>query len=128
MSASSLPYTFGDIGLQTAGVLPANADAVRVTLNAYVRLEMSVSANPTITPNATITIRRNNTIIFTTVYQKAENETDITYELAGITAVDYPPAAAVLGGQIRYTISVSTNYGVTLGARSFSGIAVAGNS
>ncbi|WP_233183856.1 hypothetical protein [Paenibacillus sonchi] len=74
-------------------------------------------------------IFRNSTQIFTTVYQKPASQamTELTYEMAGITAVDFPPAADVLVGQIRYIISVTTNYGVTLGARSFSGIAVACN-
>ncbi|WP_211746228.1 hypothetical protein [Paenibacillus sp. Marseille-Q4541] len=128
LSSSSLfPYTFGDIGLQTANVSPDNVNLVRVTLNAYARLQMAPSSNPTITPNATFTIRRNGTEIFTTVYQKPVNQIDVTYEMAAITAVDFPPVEEVLAGQIQYTISVFTNYGISLGARSFSGIAVAGN-
>lgn len=127
LSSSSLfPYTFGDIGLQTTSVSPSNVNSVRVTLNAYVRLLMAPSSNPSIIPNATFIIRRNGTEIFTTVYQKPANQLDITYEMAAITAVDFPPENEVLMGQIQYTISVFTNYGISLGARSFSGIAVAG--
>ncbi|KWX79656.1 hypothetical protein AMQ84_05950 [Paenibacillus riograndensis] len=129
LSSSSFPYIFGDIGLQTGGIAPGNASLVRVTLNAYARLTMAISSNPAIVPDATFTIFRNSAQIFTTVYQKPASQamTELTYEMAGITAVDFPPAADVLAGQIRYIISVTTNYGVTLGARSFSGIAVAGN-
>ncbi|WP_405176380.1 hypothetical protein MHI27_12115 [Paenibacillus sp. FSL H8-0261] len=49
------------------------------------------------------------------------------YEMVGITAVDFPPASDVLVGQIQYTIIASAIRTATLGARSFSGIAVAGN-
>lgn len=127
-SSSPLPYTFGDIGLQTGSVLPGNAGLVRVTLNAFVRLTVASSSNPAIFPNATFTIYRSGVPIFSTVYPKPEDQQlVITYEMAGITAVDFPPAAEVLTGQLQYTISVVTNYGITLGARSFSGIAVAGN-
>lgn len=89
---------------------------------------MTISADPTIVPDVTFIIIRNSVPIFTTVYQKpaSQSMTELTYEIAGITAVDFPPAADVLTGQIRYIISATTNYGVTLGARSFSGIAVAG--
>ncbi|MED5019762.1 hypothetical protein P9847_20930 [Paenibacillus chibensis] len=41
--------------------------------------------------------------------------------------MDFPPAAEVLNGLIQYTISVTTNYDVTIGARCFSGIAAAGS-
>lgn len=127
ITSSSQPYVFGDIGLQTGGVLPANAGSVRVTLHAYARLQMGITAAPTLVPNATFMIFRNGNPIFTTTYQKAASQTDISYEMAAITAVDYPPAAEVLNGLIQYTISVTTNYDVTVGARSFSGIAAAGS-
>ncbi|MWV42243.1 hypothetical protein GRF59_01250 [Paenibacillus sp. HJL G12] len=127
LTSSSQPYRFGDIGLQTAGVSPSNISLVRVTLNAYARLQMALTAAPSIIPNATFTIWRNGTLIFTTTYQKAASQTDMSYEMAAITAVDFPSAAEVQNGLIQYTISVTTNYGVTLGARSFSGIAVAGS-
>ncbi|MBT2288018.1 hypothetical protein J7E73_02505 [Paenibacillus albidus] len=129
LSSSSFPYTFGDIGLQTTNITPGNASLVRVSLYAYARLTMAASANPSIIPNVTFTIFRNQTPIFSTTYQKPESQSqsEITYEMAGLSAVDFPPQADVLAGQIRYIISVSTNYGVTLGARSFTGTAVAGN-
>ncbi|MEC0239042.1 hypothetical protein P4H66_04045 [Paenibacillus dokdonensis] len=128
ITSSSQPYVFGDIGLQTASVLPANAGSVRVTLNAYARLQMGITAAPTLVPNATFTIFRNGNPIFTTTYQKAVSQTEISYEMAAITAVDFPTASEVLYGLIHYTISVITNYNVTIGARSFSGIAAAGSS
>lgn len=128
LSSSSLfEYKFGDIGLQTSTVLPTNVNSVRVTLNAFARLVMAPSSNPTITPNATFIIRRNGVVIFTTVYQKPANQLESSYEMAAITAVDFPPADQVITGQIQYTISVVTNYGISLGGRSFSGIAVAGD-
>ncbi len=102
LSSSSFPYIFGDIGLQTAGIASGNASLVRVTLNAYAHLTMTISANPTIVPDVTFTIIRNSVPIFTTVYQKpaSQSMTELTYEMAGITAVDFPPAADVLTGQI----------------------------
>ncbi|WP_438491674.1 hypothetical protein [Paenibacillus sp. IHBB 3054] len=127
LSSSSFPYTFGDIGLQTTSVSPENVGLVRVTLNAYARLTLSASSSSTVVPNATFTILRNGTPIFSTVYQKPTTQFETIYEMSGLTAVDYPPAADVLSGQIRYTIYVVTNYGITLGARCFSGSAVAGN-
>lgn len=129
LSSSSIGYTFGDIGLQTTGIASENVNLVRVTLNAYARITLAASSNPSIVPNVTFTIVRNNTTIFSTVYQKpaSQSQTEETYEMGGLTAVDYPPAADVLTGQIRYQIYVTTNYGVTLGARCFSGTAVAGN-
>lgn len=127
LTSSSPAYKFGDIGLLTAHVSPGNAGLVRVSLNAYARLQLTFTPAPTIIPAATFFIYRNGTLIFSTTYQKAASQTDISYEMASITAVDFPPAADVLNGLIQYTIYVSTNYGITLGARSFSGMAVAGN-
>ena len=116
---------FGDIGLQTVNVTPANAGLVRVTLNAYVRLSVDVSI--IVQNDVTFNIYRNSTLIFSTTYPGNINNTDTQYELAGITAVDFPPASDVLTGQIQYTITASAIRTATLGARSFSGIAVAGN-
>ncbi|GGG13914.1 hypothetical protein GCM10010912_67910 [Paenibacillus albidus] len=116
---------FGDIGLQTSNVTPANASLVRVTLNAYVRLSVDVSV--IVQNDVTFSIYRNNTLIFSTTYPGNINNTVTQYEMVGITAVDFPPASDVLTGQIQYTILASAIRTATLGARSFSGIAVAGN-
>ncbi|MFF2907660.1 hypothetical protein [Paenibacillus sp. NPDC057934] len=118
-------YMFGDIGLQTGSVTPGNENLVRVTLNAYARLSVLPSV---IYPNdVTFNIYRNGTLIFSTVYPGSTSDTETKYEMVGITAVDFPPAADVLTGQIRYTITAGAIRNANLGARSFSGIAVAGN-
>jgi hypothetical protein len=116
---------FGDIGLQTSSVTPANANLVRVTLNAYVRLSVDVSV--IVQNDVTFSIYRKNVLIFSTTYPGNINNTMTQYEMVGITAVDFPPASDVLVGQIQYTIIASAIRTATLGARSFSGIAVAGN-
>ncbi|WP_340023987.1 hypothetical protein MHI24_02490 [Paenibacillus sp. FSL K6-1096] len=116
---------FGDIGLQTVNVTPANVGLVRVTLNAYVKLSVDVSA--IVQNDVTFIVYRNSTLIFSTTYPGNINNTVPQYEMVGITAVDFPPAGDVLAGQIQYTIVASAIRTATLGARSFSGIAVAGN-
>ncbi|WP_151735956.1 hypothetical protein [Paenibacillus tengchongensis] len=117
-------YVFGNIGLQTAGLAPGNAALVRVTLSAYVRL--TVYPSVIVSNDITFGIYRNNSLIFSTVYPGDITELNNIYKLVNITAVDYPPAADVLAGQIQYTAVVSAIRNADLGARSFSGIAVAG--
>ncbi|AIQ59084.1 hypothetical protein [Paenibacillus borealis] len=116
---------FGDIGLQTSSVTPENVNLVRVTLTAYARLSIDVSV--IVQNDVTFSIYRNNTLIFSTTYPGNINNTATQYEMVGITAVDYPPANDVLSGQIQYIIIASAIRTATLGACSFSGIAVAGN-
>ncbi|MEK4193316.1 hypothetical protein [Paenibacillus odorifer] len=116
---------FGDIGLQTVKVTPANAGLVRVTLNAFARLSVDVSI--IVQNDVTFSIYRNNILIFSTTYPGNINNTTTQYEMVGITAVDYPPSTDLLTGQIQYTIVASAIRTASLGARSFSGIAVAGN-
>ncbi|MNN88406.1 hypothetical protein D3C81_2060880 [compost metagenome] len=99
---------------------------MRVTLNAYARLTIGGPSGP-MTDDVTFIVSRNGTQIFSTTYPGTLTAADPNFELAGITVADFPPASAVLTGQIRYTIAVVTTRFVTLGARSFSGIAVAGN-
>lgn len=127
LPAAATPYTFGDIGIQTTQVASGNEGLVRVTLNAYARIRLEAAIG-TMTDDVAFNIFRNGTSIFSTVFPGSLSTTDPTYELGGITAVDFPPAADVLAGQIQYTAVVTTNRSVTLGARCFSGIAVAGNS
>lgn len=119
-------YIFGNIGLQTTSVAPGNAGLVRVTLQAYVRL--SIFPSLIVNNDITFGIYRNGTLIFRTVYPGNLNELNTIYEMVHITAVDFPPAADVLAGQITYSIMAGAIRNAALGARTFSGIAVAGNS
>lgn len=66
---------FGDIGLQTVNVTPANVNLVRVTLNAYVRRSVDVSV--IVQNDVTFNIYRNNTLIFSTTYPGNINNTFI---------------------------------------------------
>lgn len=120
--ATATPLVFGDIGIQTAGVLPANQGLVRVQLWGYVKVVGSPATNVN-----TISIFRNGALIFTTTIGVAIN---LENEAFGFSAVDFPPIAAVQAGQIRYTAEISTpapNAANTAGARNFSGMAAAGN-
>jgi hypothetical protein len=121
---AATPFVFGDIGIQTAGVLPENQGNVRVLLSGFVKTENS----PLFTTN-TINVRRNGTVIFTTTFGTA---VDRENEMIGFNAVDVPPAVDVATGQIQYTCEIFTNAAVTNGnnnvqARNFSGTAAAGN-
>ncbi|WP_342561250.1 hypothetical protein NST84_16385 [Paenibacillus sp. FSL R7-0345] len=121
---AATPLVFGDIGIQTAGVLPANTGNVRVLLSGYVKTEN----NPLFNQN-TLRVRRNGTIIFTTTFGVAISREN---EAFGFTAVDNPPAVDVLAGQIQYTAEIFTLAAVTdpfnnVQARNFSGIASAGD-
>lgn len=98
---------------------------VRVTLNAYVRLSVDVSV--IVQNDVTFSIYRNNTLIFSTTYPGNINKQGTQYKMVGITAVDFPPASDVLYRPNSYTILASAIRTATLRARSFSGIAVAGN-
>ncbi|AJS57363.1 hypothetical protein [Paenibacillus sp. IHBB 10380] len=121
---AATPHVFGDIGIQTAGVLPENQSNVRVVLTGYVKTEN----NPLFNTN-TIRVRRDGTIIFTTNFGVAISREN---EAFGFSAVDFPPAVAVASGQIQYTAEIFTNAATTdqynnMQARNFSGIAGAGN-
>ncbi|AIQ18743.1 hypothetical protein NSS79_19015 [Paenibacillus sp. FSL L8-0436] len=121
---AATPLVFGDIGIQTAGVLPENQSNVRVLLAGYVKTEN----NPLFNTN-TLRVRRNGTIIFTTTFGVAISREN---EAFGFSAVDVPPAAIVATGQIQYTVEIFTNAAATdpfnnVQARNFSGIAAAGN-
>ncbi|MEK3865114.1 hypothetical protein MHH60_16695 [Paenibacillus sp. FSL H7-0716] len=122
---AATPLVFGDIGIQTAGVLAENQGNVRVLLTGFLKVEN----NPLFNTN-TVNVRRNGTIIFTTTFGVAISREN---EAFGFTAVDIPPPAAVATGQIQYTAEIFTNAAATdpfnnVQARNFSGVAAAGNS
>lgn len=121
---AATPLIFGDIGIQTAGVLPENIGNVRVLLSGYIKTEN----NPLFNQN-TIRVRRNGVVILTTTFGVAISREN---EAFGFTAVDNPPASDVSAGQIQYTAEIFTVAGATdpfnnVQARNFSGIAAAGD-
>ncbi|MBW7477097.1 hypothetical protein K0T92_20470 [Paenibacillus oenotherae] len=119
---AATPLVFGDIGLQTAGVSVANQGLVRVQLNGFAKIVVGPQFG-----TVTIHVYRNAVLIFETVYGAADS---LDNQAFGFSTVDFPPAAVVATGQIQYTAEIFTaaaNPGTTIGARNFSGTAVAGN-
>ncbi|UQD51865.1 hypothetical protein C0971_07285 [Bacillus methanolicus] len=116
---------FGDIGLQTAGVSPANAGDIRVELNGYVKVSGLTVGLETLT----ITVWRGDpgtgVPILTTTYGPIA--VGLLQETWGFTAVDFLTAAP-LSGQQRYTATIESNVASlsTIGAASFGGTAAAG--
>ncbi|MFC8559676.1 hypothetical protein [Peribacillus frigoritolerans] len=113
----------GDIGLQTVGVLPGNASNVRVELNAMIIVDSLLAAG-----EYTIQISREGTPIFTAIYSGTDLE---SVNPPAYTVTDFPPAAQVLTGQVRYTFSIVQTAGVATGivqGAFFGGSAAAGNS
>ena len=118
------PLVFGDIGIQTAGVVPENVGQVRIQLWGYAKIVVAPLFG-----TVTIEVIRNDEAvpIFTTTYGAADS---LDNQAFGFTAIDFPSIALVSAGQIRYRARVYTaaaNPGTTIGARNFSGMAAAGN-
>ncbi|OIJ18542.1 hypothetical protein BKP45_19050 [Anaerobacillus alkalidiazotrophicus] len=116
---------FGDIGLQTAGVLPENVGDIRVNLNGYVKV-----SGLALLEELTIRVFRNGDEIFTTTFDLPALLGAVIDNTWGFSAVDYQPPAP-LTGEIRYTATIESTgiLGLTtavIGAANFSGIAAAG--
>ncbi|MFC4778200.1 hypothetical protein ACFO9Q_15475 [Paenibacillus sp. GCM10023252] len=115
---------FGDIGIQTTPVLPANVELVRVQITGSVLLLFQKNQVP-ITVNV---YKNDDPSPFYTTSSKVPSGMVVTSTL-GIHAMDFPTPAEVISGQIRYTATITQEEkGDTLmSARSLSGIAFAGN-
>ncbi|MFT9847110.1 hypothetical protein [Aneurinibacillus sp. REN35] len=109
----------GDIGLQTAGVSAANAGSVRVQLWGYAKVAQTAAGD-----TVTVTIQRNGATIFSTTLTA---RTALEQNYIAIDPADFPPAAAVLAGQIRYTMTIVSSAAATLEDAGLGGEAVAGN-
>jgi hypothetical protein len=118
--AAPASFTFGNIGIQTAGVSPDNAGDIRVLLNGYIKIE-----GLTVLETLTLRIFRNGVQIFETALGPIAAETG---EVWGFSAADFPPGP--LGGQIQYTATIESDIATaaTIGATNFSGVAAAGAS
>ncbi|SEP17911.1 hypothetical protein [Paenibacillus sp. OV219] len=119
---AATPLLFGDIGIQTAGVEVANQGLVRVQLTGFVKVVVGPQFG-----SVTIQVFREGILIFTSTYTAVEA---LENEMLGFSAIDFPSAAYVANGQIRYTALIFTafpNPATTAGARNFSGFATAGN-
>ncbi|SEO56241.1 hypothetical protein [Paenibacillus sp. OV219] len=140
---SSTPLLIGDIGLQTAGVSPFNVSTVRALLTgtasvAKVFSPTSEEEVPDLTARITITVERNGTgtagtgtVILEEVVQVGAAQT--TVAPLSVSVGDFPPAAAVQAGQIRYTMFISVDNPLSIafqylltGPAVFNGVATAG--
>ncbi|SDT51713.1 hypothetical protein SAMN05444162_4718 [Paenibacillaceae bacterium GAS479] len=127
---TSTPLLIGDIGLQVvaAQLVPEHINSVIVSLVGMV----GVVAIEGININITISIERNGADTFgsgTVIFQQVFNSQGISaYGAFPIVAGDFPPAEAVLAGQIRYTmfVSVSNTTQTLAGPVTFNGIASTG--
>ncbi|MTH55488.1 hypothetical protein GKZ89_19020 [Bacillus mangrovi] len=111
---------FGDIGIQTLGVLPENAGDIRVLLSGYARVSNLISEEV-----VTIRVFRDlaTPILVTSFVSNGEG-----VETFGFDAADFLPAAPA-SGQVQYTATIETTIPFAiLGASNFSGIASAGTS
>jgi hypothetical protein len=125
---TATPLLIGDIGLQTFTVAnTAIAANVRIALDGTVKVTGDVELFATLT----LTIERNSTgiagtgvLIYTQIFETDGFE---SIPPLSITAGDFPPAAAVNAGQIRYTLFIASTGAVTLtGPVGFNGSAAAG--
>ncbi|MBW7476183.1 hypothetical protein K0T92_15675 [Paenibacillus oenotherae] len=126
---STTPLLIGDIGLQTGGAIHSgNAANVRIALEGTVGLTVDTEAEPVIT----LTIERNGSSTAGTgvlIHQQVFDTDFIrVFSPLSITAGDFPPAAAVLAGEIRYTLFISSTSDAIIlsGPVAFNGSASAG--
>jgi len=127
---TTTPLFVGDIGLQVLAAIPTgNAANVRVALSGTVGIRMLDTG---IFVDVTITVERNSNGTPGTgvvVLTEALSTMGVgAFSPISVNAGDFPPAADVLAGQIRYTMFVqSSGDGVVLrGPVVFNGSASAG--
>ncbi|WP_308635514.1 hypothetical protein [Paenibacillus silvisoli] len=134
---TDLPLMVGDIGLQVVAANPLNTSNVRVSLSGTVFVDFAPppTGEPTVPVSQTIAIsvERGGDGGAGTGVQILNQQFFIVpghplYPIS-VTAADFPPAADVLTGQIRYVMYVATDGGVDLvlaGPAVFNGLAAAG--
>ncbi|MBB6730839.1 hypothetical protein [Cohnella zeiphila] len=105
---SPTPALIGDIGLQVGAAIPTgNTGSVRVALAGIVNLTYDLVVNSDIT----ITVERNSNGTAGTgvvIYTQAYSTGGETIPPLSIIAGDFPPIDAVLSGQIRYSMFISS--------------------
>ncbi|QJD86507.1 hypothetical protein [Cohnella herbarum] len=128
---TATPLFIGDIGLQVLAAIPAgNAANVRVALNGIVGIQTDIGVFATIN----LTVERNSTGVagtgVTILTESYSTEGVASFPPISVSAGDFPPASAVLAGQIRYTLFISvTDTESSLGLKGpvvFNGSASAG--
>ncbi|MCD1257998.1 hypothetical protein B5M42_003970 [Paenibacillus athensensis] len=107
---SATPLFIGDLGLQVLAAIPAgNTSNVRVALDGTVGIGTDTGIQATIR----LTVERNSNgtagtgvVILTESFPTAGMT---VIPPISVTAADFPPAAAVLAGQIRYTLFIAVH-------------------
>ncbi|WP_308635515.1 hypothetical protein [Paenibacillus silvisoli] len=130
---TDLPLMVGDIGLQVVAANPANTSNVRVSLTGTVFVDFGAAQLVPEPQVITVFVERGGDGGAGTGVQILVQQFDIAvghplYPIS-VTAADFPPAADVLAGQIRYVMYVATDGGIPLvlsGPAVFNGVASAG--
>ncbi|SFS51424.1 hypothetical protein [Paenibacillus sp. BC26] len=134
----NLPILIGDIGLQVLGAIPLNTSNVRVALTGTAVIDFAPAVEPEegiLDPTVvTLTIERGGDGTAGTGVMILNQQFNIyrwsTLFPISVSAGDFPPAADVLGQQIRYTLFIATDGYFSLvlaGPAVFNGIASAGS-
>ncbi|SEO55868.1 hypothetical protein [Paenibacillus sp. OV219] len=115
---TNTPLLIGDIGVQTAGAASMNVSNVRVLLTGTVSVIkfydpdiIIVTEEAILTSFITISIERGGTGTAgtgTVIWEEVVDVSLLQLTIAplSVNAGDFPPAAAVMAGQIRYTMFI----------------------
>ncbi|MBP3961981.1 hypothetical protein [Paenibacillus lignilyticus] len=135
----NLAILIGDIGLQVGAAVPLNTNNVRVSLTGTAVIDFAPSVEPTLElplePTVvSLFVERGGDGTPGTGVTILSEQFNIHFWSAlfpiSITAADFPPAADVLTGQIRYTLFIARDGFfdlVLIGPAVFNGIASAGS-
>ncbi|SDW80888.1 hypothetical protein [Paenibacillus sp. CF384] len=134
---SDLPLLIGDIGLQVLAAIPLNTSNVRVALTGTAVIDFAPAVEPEegiLDPTVvTLTVERGGDGTAGTGVTILNEQFEIyrwsTLFPISVSAADFPPAADVLGHQIRYTLFIAVDgyFSLVLGGPAvFNGIASAG--
>jgi hypothetical protein len=130
----NLPILIGDIGLQVGAAIPLNTSDVRVSLSGTVGIALGAVSEPGPEPTVvSLTVERGGDGTagtgVTILNQQFEVLQAGPFFPISVTASDFPPAAAVLAGEIRYTLFIASDGFFSLivtGPVAFNGSAAAG--
>ncbi|MFC4809812.1 hypothetical protein [Paenibacillus sp. GCM10023250] len=131
---STLPLLIGDIGLQVGAANPANTSNVRVALTGTAVIDFVTVVEPPAEPTVvSLTVERGGDGTAGTGVTILNQQFEISalgplFPIS-VTAADFPPAADVLAGQIRYTLFIASDGPIDLmltGPAVFNGTAAAG--
>ncbi|MBM7564843.1 hypothetical protein [Paenibacillus sacheonensis] len=128
-----LPILIGDIGLQVVAANPANTSNVRVLLTGTANVALSGSPEEPGPTVVSLTVERGGDGTAGTGVMILNQQFEISafspFFPISVSAADFPPAAAVLAGEIRYVLFIASDGDVALilnGPVVFNGVAAAG--